>query len=68
MAEIHYEKITMITMSVFFVLALFLTIIGQTDKVRNDPNTIFGTNISAGVFAALASIMALAYVLFHEEK
>lgn len=57
--EFNLENFTQLVASIFFLLATLLIALGQTDRVRNDEDTLFGTNIAAFVLASIAGIMVM---------
>lgn len=57
--ELTLDNAAQLVTSLFFLIAVLLITIGQTDRVRNDSNTLFGTNVSAFVFGSIAALMAI---------
>lgn len=57
-------KIMQLIASIFFTIAIALVAMGQTDTVRKDSNTLFGTNVAAFALAFLAAIIVIVVMFF----
>ena len=57
------EDYLQIATSAFFVMAVFFLTIAQTDQVRENPDGAFGVNVTSGVLALIAAILAFATIM-----
>ena len=62
---IDWTTIRVLAVSILSMVAYFLLAIGQVDRVRNNPDTSFNVNLSAGVFATVAGIISMFHILYH---